>query len=112
MTKPQRLLLVVAQVAVAIGLATYFVEWRTEDRVWSVEAKREVAPSGLIVPLGSGGRVIGLQDNPTAEVGTITGIYVRPDRLESAAAIGGVLIPVLLLVAAAYTALGWHKRPD
>lgn len=108
MTEGQRVVLIVGQLLLAVGLAAFFVEWRSEER--NVSWLPEGQPPALLLQLGSGKRTIGFEDNPTAQIDSISGIYARPGRSKTAAALGGVLIPAVLLLSAIYFTAGYSAE--
>src|SRR5262249_886395 len=108
MNVAQRWPIVVIFCILAVGLATYFLEYRTEDK-----KDHSFQLYGLILPLNEGLREPGPSDQPPPPAGYKIaiqgGIYTRRDYPIGVAVIGGVVIPFLFLVGAGYLVLRGSK---
>ena len=108
MSVAQRWPIVVILCILAVGLATYFLEYRTEDK-----KENAFALYGLLLPLNEGLREPAASDRPPPPAGYKIaiqgGIYTRRDYPVGVCVIGGVLIPFLFLAGAGYLVLGGHR---
>jgi hypothetical protein len=133
MKTSQRRLILASLVTLAIASGSYCLDWQTRDayrvgdhlfepHVFGAppfvpspilmkfgEALRKPTLDELLGPPPTSGRSAGYWFSPE-EVGaryvTLSGLYSRGSMTPSEAAIGGLLVPFLLVVAAGYLALG------
>jgi len=108
MSVAQRWPVVLILCILAVGLATYFLEYRTEDK-----KEKAFALYGLILPINEGLREPDASDRPSPPAGYKIaiqgGIYTRRDYAIGVGVIGGVLIPFLFLAGAGYLVLGGRR---
>lgn len=108
MTRSQRLLVSTVLIIFSVGLPWHFIEYRAED------ANARHVAQGLILGLGEGYRPHNPSDPQPPppdgfQIVTQRGIYARRDYTIGPAAIGGLVVPILLLGAACYLILGYRK---
>ena len=119
MTIAQRWLIIWALCAIAVGLHFYFIEYGSRP-VMHIVGGDDLRPVGLIMPLAKPQGVRVKPDFPRCRLGeacdtnlTQPGIYaaeiVDASATEHAMA-GGLLVPFMLIAAAAYMALGRLKK--
>lgn len=112
MNSSQRRLVATVLTIFGVGLPWHFIEFRADD------ANALHDPTGLILGLGEGSRPPpegneelppGHYLPPGSMLITQRGIYARRDYAVGPAAIGGLIVPVLLIGCACYLALGSRK---
>jgi hypothetical protein len=112
MTSGQRYWLSGCLFASALVLAVYHLEWEgLEDTIRSPGGGYP-SEERLVLPVYNTYRKIGFPDDPNAEILMRHGIYVRPSRNVFQGVVLGAFLPLVLVGAAGFIALGKRRARD
>jgi hypothetical protein len=111
MTNSRRWLVIASLGALAVALASYCLDYQTHEayraRNELLEPRRgnpSFAPSPVVLKFGEAT----IAPGSVARV-AVSGLYPRGNLTSNEAAIGGLLVPIVLLVTAGYFALGGSR---